>query len=165
MITPLSRLGRSAIAYAERFGWAVHPLRPDDKRPLTAHGFKDASTNLEQINAWWRETPNANIGIATGAASGVSVLDVDVKNDAGGDLTLRAMIEQYDADLTEHVCQRTWSGGLQYVFKYHPNARTGAGCYGKGLDGRNDGGYIVAPPSLVNGKAYEWIVKPGSQLA
>src|SRR5262245_44403333 len=165
MITPLSRLGRSAIAYAERVGWAVHPLRPDDKRPLTAHGFKDASTNLEQINAWRTETPSANIGIATGSVSAVSVLDVDVKGDAGGDVTLRALLEQYDANLTEHVCQKTWSGGLQYIFTYDPRARQGAGCYGKGLDGRNDGGYVVAPPSIVNGKAYERIVRPGSQLA
>jgi hypothetical protein len=160
----LSLLGRSALAYAERFGWAVHPLRPGEKRPLTAHGFKDASTDAEQIRAWWTATPEANIGIATGAVSGISVLDVDVKDNAGGDLSLRALLERYDADLSEHSCQRTPSSGSHYVFAYDARLRQGVACYGKGLDGRNDGGYIAAAPSLVGGARYGWIVKPDSVL-
>jgi hypothetical protein len=163
--TKLSRLGKAALAYAERFGWRVHPLKPGAKTPITSHGFKDASTDPEQIRAWWTEHPDANIGIATGKDSGISVLDVDVKDGAAGELTLRGLLEQHDADLTEHVCQRTASGGLHYVFAYDPRARQGTKCYGPGLDGRNDGGYIVAAPSIIDGVTYEWIVKPGEQLA
>ncbi len=36
------------------------------KHPMTAHGVKDATTNLDQIEKWWSESPNANIGMATG---------------------------------------------------------------------------------------------------
>jgi Bifunctional DNA primase/polymerase, N-terminal/AAA domain len=156
----LSLLGRSALAYATRFGYAVHPLKPGAKTPITAHGFKDASTEPDQIRSWWTQTPEANIGIATGAVSGISVLDEDVKDGAGGDVTLAALLAEQGKSLEAHVRQTTWSGGRQYFFVYSPRSRQGAGCYGKGLDGRNDGGYVVAPPSIVNGKKYEWVVKP-----
>lgn len=157
-----SVFGRSALKYAEQYGYAVHPLKPGAKTPITAHGFKDASQDPEQIRAWWTQTPEANIGIATGAKSGVSVLDVDVKEGAGGDITLAGLLLEHGVTLEGYVHQRTWSGGLQYFFAYDPRARQGAGCYGKGLDGRNDGGYVVAPPSVVNGTAYAWVVKPGT---
>jgi hypothetical protein len=155
-----SLLGRAALAYATRFGYAVHPLKPGAKTPITAHGFKDASKDPDQIRAWWTQYPDANIGIATGAVNGVSVLDVDVKDGAGGDDTLAALLAEHGETFDAHVLQRTWSGGHQLFFAYDPRARQGAGCYGKGLDGRNDGGYVVAPPSIVNGKKYEWVMKP-----
>jgi hypothetical protein len=41
---------------------------------------KDATTDENQIRAWWRENPNANIGIATGAASGLLGMDVDPRH-------------------------------------------------------------------------------------
>ena len=156
----LSLLGRAALAYATRFGYAVHPLKPEGKTPITTHGFKDATKGPDQIRAWWTQHPEANIGIATGAISGISVLDEDVKDGAGGDVTLAALLGEQGESLESHVRQTTWSGGRQYFFAYDPRARQGAGSYGKGLDGRNDGGYVVAPPSVVNGKRYAWAVKP-----
>jgi hypothetical protein len=40
-------------------------------------GFKAATTDARQIEAWWRQWPDANIGIATGAISGIAVVDID----------------------------------------------------------------------------------------
>ena len=92
----------------------------------------------------------ANIGIATGKVSGISVVDVDIKpwKDKQGDETLRALTDKY-GELPVTLMQTTWSGGMQIVFAYKDGAPNAAGCYGKWLDGRNDGGYIVAPPSKV----------------
>jgi hypothetical protein len=45
----------AALGYAQRLGWPVFPLRPRAKEPLTAHGFKDAATDVEQISAWWEK--------------------------------------------------------------------------------------------------------------
>jgi hypothetical protein len=56
-------------------GFAVFPLMPRSKKPLGGRGFLDATTNALQIENWWQTTPQANIGIATGRASGVFVLD------------------------------------------------------------------------------------------
>src|SRR5437899_2933409 len=112
----------AALAYAAR-GWAVHPLTPLAKTPLTAHGCKDATTDRAQIETWWTSNPDANIGIATGAVSQISVLDVDVKawEDKHGDKTLSALTAQH-GELPATVVQMTWSGGLQYIFAYAPKA-------------------------------------------
>ena len=57
-------------------GWFVHPLKPQDKYPITPHGKDDATRDTAQIEAWWARTPNANVGIACGP-SGLCVLDAD----------------------------------------------------------------------------------------
>ena len=61
---------------AER-GFHVFPCRPRDKRPATANGLKDATTDPDVIQAWWQQQPDSNIAIATGAASGIFVVDID----------------------------------------------------------------------------------------
>ena len=137
----------AALRYAQQ-GWAVHPLVPHSKAPLSAHGCKDATTDADQIRAWWAEHPGANIGIATGAISGIVVLDVDVKNGKPGNQTLAALVAQHgELPTTPH--QTTWSGGLQYFFEYDARVKNTAGALGAGLDTRGDGGYVVAPPSRV----------------
>lgn len=50
----------------------------EGKHPRCEHGFKDATTDRAQIQAWWQRWPNANIGIACGAAGWV-VIDVDLE--------------------------------------------------------------------------------------
>jgi bifunctional DNA primase/polymerase-like protein len=44
--------------------------------PQVPSGFRVATTNLPQIRKWWRTWPDANIGIATGAASGLAVVTI-----------------------------------------------------------------------------------------
>lgn len=70
----MTGFGKAALTYAERIKWAVHPLKPNAKTPITRHGFKDATTNPDQIRSWWMEYPAGNIGIATGAVNRISVL-------------------------------------------------------------------------------------------
>ena len=57
-----------ALAYAAR-GWKVFPVRPGLKTPATPNGFKDATTDTEQIRLWWSEGPKYNIGVATDSDS------------------------------------------------------------------------------------------------
>ena len=66
----------AALGYLDN-GFYVFPLKPKSKEPLTPGGFKDASNDPDKIRAWWRQYPNANIGIATGEISGLMVVDVD----------------------------------------------------------------------------------------
>src|SRR4249919_192975 len=67
---------RTAIALAQK-GMPVFPCRPRDKRPATANGLKDATTDLDTIRQWWRQEPQFNLAIATGAVSGIFVVDID----------------------------------------------------------------------------------------
>lgn len=135
-----------ARGYA-KLGAHVFPCKLD-KTPMTPHGFKDATTNLEQIGKWWNAEPMASIGIACGA-SGWLVLDIDA--DKGGfesyaELRDREIITPGDL-LT--FTTRTGSGGMHIVWLQPEGVEIGnsAGKLGQGLDIRGYGGYIIAPPS------------------
>ena len=66
----------AARRYAE-LGYPVFPCVSGDKTPQTAHGYKDASTDPDQIDRWWTQKPSSNIGIPT---DGLLVLDIDVES-------------------------------------------------------------------------------------
>jgi hypothetical protein len=104
--------------------------------------------------------PGENIGIITGKASGLVVLDVDPKN--GGVSSLLDIIEEFGPTGAPQV--RTGSGGQHFYYR-HPQAYKvpcSASRIAPGLDIRGDGGFVVAPPSVhpVTGYKYSWDV-PG----
>ena len=126
-------------------GWPVFPLG-QDKKPHTKHGFKDATKDAAQIAAWSAQWPDALVGIPTGKASGVFVLDVDVKNGKDGFSTLSAKGWNLPATRT-HTTRN--GGGAHYLFRA-PNdnlLKNSASKLGAGLDTRGDGGYIVWWPA------------------
>lgn len=142
------------ISYVNR-GWAVFPCK--DKIPLTAHGYKDASKDVEQIRRMFAGHQNPNAAIATGKVSGIFVVDIDVKNGAGGDDSLKEL-EREHGELPHTVEAITWSGGRHIFFKY---PEKGIGCktgIRPGIDIRGDGGYVIAPPSVIEGRSYAWEV-------
>ena len=107
---------RAALGYARSSaGMSSHAI-PRTKKPLTEHGFKDASTDPAAIGEWWGKWPKAMIGVATGA-SGLVVLDVDVDQAKGidGEASLKALLNgiTLPADLT---VARTPRGGRHIYF-------------------------------------------------
>jgi hypothetical protein len=147
----------AAHVYAERFGFAVFPLAPRSKKPIVIGGFKAATKDATQIDAWWKRTPAANIGIATGAVSDLVVLDMDPRH--GGEeshLELRQKFGRWSDTPISH----TGGGGTHEAFR-HPGGgkvpcRTSVAGF-SGIDVKGDGGYIVAPPSIhPSGEPYVW---------
>ena len=110
-------------------------------------GFLDASSDPEQVAGWWSRTPDANIGIRTGAASGVVVVDVDVHGPHDG----RAAYQRAsDAGLVDGagLLVRTPTGGTHVYFPATPGGEQRSWQAATvGVDFRGDGGYIIAPPS------------------
>src|SRR5215831_10844309 len=153
----------AALQYVAR-GWKVFPLTPQSKKPRAGSGgFMDATTDAGQIRSWWTETPDANIGIATGKDSNLTALDWDTKAWEGknGNDTLFDLIIANGVDALDTLRQKTWSGGGQALYEYAPGVRNSSSKIGKDLDVRGDGGYIVVPPSFVRDKdgregVYEW---------
>lgn len=151
---PSTDFAQAALRYA-RLGLAVIPLRQRDKRPMFDNWPEVATADQSTIAKWWQQTPEANVGIATGQKSRVFVLDVDIAH--GGE-------DSFDQLTTKHGRmpdtwqQITGSGGFHMFFRY-PNFRVGnrAGLL-PGIDIRGDGGQVVAPPSIhpATGKRYEW---------
>ena len=48
---------RDAAGLFAAEGVPVFPCVPGGKRPLTGHGFHDATTDTAQIRTWWQRWP------------------------------------------------------------------------------------------------------------
>jgi hypothetical protein len=74
----------------------------------------DASTDLVQIDRWWQQWPDANIGIATGVRSGILVFDVDPRN--GGDQSYTQLQIEIPDAFVDPLEVQTGSGGVHLYF-------------------------------------------------
>ncbi|WP_051343962.1 bifunctional DNA primase/polymerase [Alicyclobacillus herbarius] len=149
-----------AVRYAQQ-GWPVFPCQAGGKRPLTRHGYKDATTELERIDEWACAFPNANLAVATGRVSKVWVLDIDLRH--GGMVNWRELVTEH-ASIAPTWCVRTGGGGWHLYFRYSHDAPIGCGVGSgrlQGIDWRGDGGYVLVPPSRTE-QAYAWVVGPGT---
>jgi hypothetical protein len=148
-MTTVSKLD-AALTYAS-WGWRVLPVIPNDKRPATAHGVNDATSDQEQIRDWWTKNPDYNIGIAAGEASGIVVFDIDPRN--GGDDSWDAFIKEH-GDTPDGAYQLTAGGGQHYIANWQDGIKS---CELRpGVDLLANGRYFLASPSSINGKSYEW---------
>lgn len=166
----LSPQCKAALLLAAK-GWAVFPAHSmigaqacscltapcgsPGKHPATPHGLKDATTDEAVIRAMWERHARANVAVATGAVSGIVVLDVDAGK--GGFETLARLEEEHGA-LPATLTVATGGGGLHLYFR-HPGVpvRNSVRKLGPGLDIRGDGGYVIAPPSNHrSGGTYTW---------
>jgi Bifunctional DNA primase/polymerase, N-terminal len=125
------------------------------KRPLTPQGFKDASRDREVVRALWVSYPGPLIGVPTGEASGLHVLDVDARH-RGNEWFAR---RRNDIPITR--VHRTRSGGLHLFFRHEPGIRCSAGRLAPGVDVRASGGYVIwwpaaGLPALSDSPAAEW---------
>lgn len=151
-------LVHAALGYAAE-GWRVFPIHTPTvnggcscgkcnckrgKHPRIEGGFKNASSDPEQIREWWRKWPNANIGGVPGTA-GFVVLDVDPDG------------EELAARLHLPPTREARTGRGRHLYYHHPGGTIGNKGPGPGIDVRADHGYVLLPPSLhPNGRRYAW---------
>jgi len=148
---------RQALAYTRR-GWPVFPCLPGQKIPATAHRFRDATTDEQQITSWFGRGQRWNLAITTGTP-GPDVLDIDQHGEAGNGYPAFGKLERAGLVDGASAYIRTPAGGMHAYF-------TGTGQHNgrlprHHLDFRATGGYILAPPSSIGGKPYLLISKPG----
>ena len=133
-------------------GWRVFPVKAGGKTPLTAHGFKDATSDKAEVESLWAVRP---FGLPCG--DGLVVLDVDRKDGKDGFKALEAVgLSESKLDGLNTYSVDTPSGGRHYYFRTSTDVQSSAGVLGRasGVDIRGAGGYVVAPPSTVDGKPY-----------
>lgn len=141
------RLGEAAAGYAAA-GWPVFPLRSRGKKPLTPHGFHDATTDSTKVGGWWRRWPAANIGLAIPV--GFVVVDID---DPEALHRLKAEELVLPATATS-----TTGRGCHLFYRTATEIRNAAH-FLAGVDLRGVGGYVVVPPSIhPTGARYRWQV-------
>lgn len=165
----LASLLTAALAYG-RHGYRVFPVhsvkaigicscrRADCDRKGKHPRIKDwgnhATTDEAVIRRWWQKWPDASIGIATGAGSGIVVVDVDPRH--GGDDALATLIAEHGA--FPGTVEASTGGGGRHLFFAHPKSSVpNKTNLAPGIDIRGDGGFVVVPPSThVSGQQYEW---------
>ena len=132
-------------------GYSVIPVKKSDKRPhIKWVEYQKRLPTHEEIKDWYRQWPNANIALITGALSGIMIVDVDTE--AG-----QENLNEFLPDSLIIPTTRTPGGGWHYFFKYKPGLSNKARVI-EGVDVRTDGGYAVIPPSLgPNNKNYTWL--------
>jgi hypothetical protein len=144
-----SELHQAALDYAAQ-GRAVFPCEAGKKTPATPHGFKDATTDAAQIDAWWTENPSYNIAFEPEQA-GLAIIDADTYHDGCNiDLIL---------DLPPTYEISTPRGGTHYYFFGSVPTTVGDENkpdkgLGPHIDTRGRGSYALLPPSVVDGKCY-----------
>jgi hypothetical protein len=115
------------------------------KHPGTIHGHCDATSNEAQIRQWWAALP-WNIGIAV--PDGVVVVDIDPRN--GGIETVAKICAAHGEAWARSFSVCSGGGGLQIYFTCEPGRRfpkTLDKHFGPGIDLKQHGGYVLAPPS------------------
>ena len=155
-MTETSPLGRAALIYAAH-AWPVFPLVPLRKTPLTAHGFKDASVDTDQILDWWGANPRANIGVVTGPVDqggcGLDVYDADTPDAVE---LLKRQVSHPKAP-TMAALSSTPRGVHLWVPASGDPREIGIAL---GLDFCGVGGYVVVPPSVTGTGGYLWRQPP-----
>lgn len=136
--------------------WAECPSPGKHPRIKTGRAFEAATTDEAQIRQWWGRWPKANVGIATGQASRLCVVDIDGQKGAE---TLAAIVAEHGGDIGIPMTLTARSGragiGAHLYFTCDAPSPSNSGA---GLDIRGDGGNLVAPPSMhVSGQPYAWI--------
>ena len=143
-----SHMLEHALGYAAR-GWQVLPLhcpvngqcscgKPDCqgpvKHPRTPNGLLDATTDVDTITNWWTSCPEANVGIRTGEASGIVVLDIDV---AKGGLESWEELQDLHGRVDTLLCH-TGGGGKHLYFRApsEMQLKSGTGEIAPGIDTR-----------------------------
>lgn len=137
----------TARAWA-RAGTPIFPCRPGGKEPATGRGFYDATTDLAQIDAWW-SVADYNVALCPEDA-GLFVLDPDPPD---GTSTL-ATLELEHGLLPATYTVLTPRGGQHLYFKGTGPSTVGERGLGTHVDTRGVGGYVLVPPSIVDGKPY-----------
>lgn len=144
---------QEACKYASQYNWKVFPLIYGSKKPATSNGFHDCINDIDIISEWKK----CNLGIATGNYSGIWALDIDVKKKSQGVESIKKAQEKY-GKLPPTLTQRTPTGGYHLIFKMPDFEWLSNKNSDIGIDVRADRGYIVAPPSVLEGVGtYHWI--------
>ena len=148
---------------------SLHNLMFETLQKITL--IKNAKT---PVNKWSDKAnhhtsiPNMNkynVGILTGAINNIFVLDIDNKDD--GLKTWNEYLATSGMNINT-VCVKTPSGGFHYYFKYSTKDKKNnylieryllnkTKYRGVGIDIRSNGGYVVGPPSQINGVGYEFV--------
>lgn len=148
-----------AAFYLTQFGFKIFPLMAGQKIPAVSkkdggNGCLDATDDEDIVAEWARKYPRANIGIACGKESGCIVIDLDPRN--GSEESIARLAGRKQTFLPT-ITARTANGGTHFYYAFEPSLKNSKSVLAPGIDVKTTGGYVVAPPSVLEGgRKYSW---------
>lgn len=146
----IGKLHEAARAWVQA-GFAVFPCVASEKRPASENGLKDATTDITQIDRWWSADPAFNIGVDP-SRSAMFVVDQD--GPLGAETLARLVAE--NGALPDTLTIQTPRGTDHKHFWFQGDAPSSVNGLGAKLDTRGRGGYVLVPPSSINGMEYSY---------
>jgi hypothetical protein len=156
----------AALDYAVRLGWHVFPVPIGTKKSHkweARYGTKWGMTrDPNEIREDWKAWPDANVGVPTGSVKRIWVLETDTLaggHDHDGAAELDKLIAIH-GPLPETRRGKSPSESEHYYYFAQPEdggIKSTTSEIAPGIDTRGEGGMVIAPPSLRDGKAYRWI--------
>ena len=146
-------------------GLYVYPIIPNGKQPIRNYSYLKATQDIAEIESWFRQEPNINIGINL-SKSNLVVVDIDNHNN---DLQVPLQsLSNLGYNLPSDYVERTQSGGLHFYYKSDGIPATRKTKFIDGVDLLSD--FVVTSPSnnykVLNGatlndipEAPNWIIK------
>ena len=145
-----------AIYWSQRMDWAVFPVNPYSKAPSITDPFQKASREITEICELFKGRPRTAYGIPCGPQNGITVVDIDRKNNVDG----LANFFQLGIEIPTTAVISTPSAGYHMYFHTGdlrvPNS---VGKIASGIDVRGHGGYVLGPDSLIPRGQYIWETK------
>lgn len=136
----------AALDYLSR-GLSILPLAKDKKPLMAWQGFQTRQPTELEVHQWFKQWPEANIGIVTGKISNLTVIDCDSQ----------LAIEYFYSGYKGKTPNVKTPKGMHFYFAYQEGVRNTARLTDH-IDVRSEGGYVVAPPSINgSGNAYRFI--------
>jgi putative DNA primase/helicase len=140
-------------------GRRVFPVPPSEKKSYYKASDRNGNRKWGQtddpieIRHYWKVYPNANLGIVTGAVSGLFVVETDTAAGHGEGVDGAAELKTLEAKhgaLPPTLQAVSPSGSVHRYFK-HPGIKVWStdSWIAPGVDCKGDGGMVVAPPSVV----------------
>ena len=144
-----SNIKDQALSLRE-IGWSIIPIGSDKKPLVKWEDYQKRIASIKEVEEWFEQWPNANIGVVTGSISKLIVVDVDPRHGGTNEL-----FKDYNTP-----CSQTGGGGWHYYFTSDTFITNRAGVT-PGIDIRGEGGYVIAPPSHhSSGGSYQWLISP-----
>lgn len=138
-------LYKAAIAYIEH-GFSIIPVNINKQPIIPYKKFYENRATKEEVESWFERYENLQIGVLTGAISGITVVDIDIRNGGSN--------KQYIDIITPTV--QTGGGGWHYYYKYEKGIGSKPNAF-PGIDIKSDKGFVMIPPSRSRKGIYEWI--------
>jgi len=127
------------------YGWTIVPVKKGTKMPdVNWKEYQTRKPTKEELRKWFTD-PDVGVGLITGGASGVIVVDEDSYKEKGNAVPLETPL-----------VVKTGGGGRHLYFKHIPGVNNTVN-RDLAVDIRAEGGFVVLPPTLhPSGNHYEW---------